>query len=120
MKEKQEISCTKGSTMYGEWMALHQVLAGNYVTHLLFIYIHGSLVPRLSCGGGGERAWYTLFAHVSSSLGKLAYYSATLNYGQFCLPAERPDYMVILLMRLIWAAFKFDGNCLHCFIQSKR
>ena len=30
-----------------------------------------SLVPRLSCGGGGERAWYTLFAHVPSSLGNL-------------------------------------------------
>ena len=29
-----------------------------------------SLVPRLSCGGG-KRAWYTLFAHASSSLGNL-------------------------------------------------
>jgi len=32
---------------------------------------HASLVPRLSCVGGGERAWYTLFAHVPSSLGNL-------------------------------------------------
>ena len=30
-----------------------------------------SLVPRLLCGGGGKRAWYTLFAHVPSSLGNL-------------------------------------------------
>ena len=30
-----------------------------------------SLVPRLSCVGGGERAWYTLFAHAPSSLGNL-------------------------------------------------
>ena len=30
-----------------------------------------SLVPRLSCRGGRERAWYTLFAHVLSSLGNL-------------------------------------------------
>ena len=30
-----------------------------------------SLVPRLSCMEGGERAWYTLFAHVPSSLGNL-------------------------------------------------
>ena len=30
-----------------------------------------SLVPRLSCGGGGKRAWYTLFAHAPSSLGNL-------------------------------------------------
>ena len=30
-----------------------------------------SLVPRLLCGGGGKRAWYTLFAHASSSLGNL-------------------------------------------------
>ena len=35
--------------------------------------IHRSLVPipRLSCGGGGKRAWYTLFAHAPSSLGNL-------------------------------------------------
>ena len=30
-----------------------------------------SLVPRLLCGGGGKRAWYTLFAHAPSSLGNL-------------------------------------------------
>ena len=30
-----------------------------------------SLVPRLLCMGGGERAWYTLFAHAPSSLGNL-------------------------------------------------
>ena len=30
-----------------------------------------SLVPRLSCGGGGKRAWYTLFVHAPSSLGNL-------------------------------------------------
>ena len=26
VKENPEISCTKGGTMYGEWLALHQVL----------------------------------------------------------------------------------------------
>ena len=31
----------------------------------------GSLVPRLLCVGGEKRAWYTLFAHVPSSLGNL-------------------------------------------------
>ena len=30
-----------------------------------------SLVPRLLCGGGRERAWYTLFAHAPNSLGSL-------------------------------------------------
>ena len=30
-----------------------------------------SLVLRLSCGGGGKRAWYTLFTHAPSSLGNL-------------------------------------------------
>ena len=30
-----------------------------------------SLVPRLLCGGGGKRAWYTLFVHAPSSLGNL-------------------------------------------------
>ena len=30
-----------------------------------------SLVPRLLYGGGGKRAWYTLFAHAPSSLGNL-------------------------------------------------
>ena len=35
-----------------------------------------SLVPRLLCGGGGRRAWYTLFTHAPSSL---AYYSASLK-----------------------------------------
>ena len=30
-----------------------------------------SLVSRLSCGGGGNRAWYTLFAQAPSSLGNL-------------------------------------------------
>ena len=29
-----------------------------------------------------------------------------LNYGQFCLPAERPHCMIILLLRLIRAVFK--------------
>ena len=32
-------------------------------------YTSISLVPRLLCGGGGKRAWYTLFTHVPSSLG---------------------------------------------------
>ena len=30
-----------------------------------------SLVPRLLCGGGGKRAWYSLLAHAPSSLGNL-------------------------------------------------
>ena len=30
-----------------------------------------SLVPRLLCGGGEKRAWYTRFAHAPSSLTKL-------------------------------------------------
>ena len=29
------------------------------------------LAPRLLCGRGGKRAWYTLFAHAPSSLGNL-------------------------------------------------
>ena len=40
--------------------------------------------------------------HAPSSLGNLhAYYSATLNYGQFCLPAERQHCVVILPLRLM-------------------
>ena len=34
-------------------------------------YFNSSLVHRLFWGGGGKRAWYTLFAHVPSSLGNL-------------------------------------------------
>ena len=30
-----------------------------------------SLIPRLLCGGGGKRAWYTLFTHAPHSLGNL-------------------------------------------------
>jgi len=30
-----------------------------------------NLVPRLFCGGGRKRAWYTLFAHAPSSLRNL-------------------------------------------------
>ena len=36
-----------------------------------------SLIPRLSCGVGGKRAWYTLFVHVPMCLCNL--YSATLK-----------------------------------------
>ena len=39
-----------------------------------------SLVPRLLCGGGGRRAWYTLFTHAPSSL---AYYSTSLKLRSF-------------------------------------
>ena len=48
------------------------------VTHALLQYsistlttLCTSLVPRLLCGGGGKRAWYTLFAHAPGSLGNL-------------------------------------------------
>ena len=54
-----------------------------------------SLVPRLLCGGGGKRAWYTLFAHAPGSLGNLhttpLYTKITVN---FCLPPERPHCIV--------------------------
>ena len=33
--------------------------------------LRASLIPRLLCGGGGKRAWYTLFAHAPNSLGNL-------------------------------------------------
>jgi len=39
VKENQEISCTKGGTMYGEWLALHQGL--DEKLHYTFICIHG-------------------------------------------------------------------------------
>ena len=45
-----------------------------------------SLIPRLSCGGGGKRAWCSLFVHAPSSLGNL---HTTLLHYNFCLPAER-------------------------------
>ena len=51
-----------------------------------------SLIPRLLCRGGGNTAWYTLFAHVPSFLGKL-HTKITFN---LCLPAERPHCTVIL------------------------
>ena len=39
MKENQEISCIlKGSTMYGEWLALHQVLRSWQI--MLHIYLY--------------------------------------------------------------------------------
>ena len=34
-----------------------------------------SLVSRLLCGGGGKRAWYTLFTHVPSYLAILLRYT---------------------------------------------
>ena len=51
-----------------------------------------SLVSRLLCGGGGKRAWYTLFAHVPGSLP--LYTKIMVN---FCLPAEgRTAYLYSL------------------------
>ena len=38
VKENQEISCTKGSTMYGEWLALHQVLADKLCYTLIYMH----------------------------------------------------------------------------------
>ena len=43
--------------------------------------MQASLIPRFSCGGGGKRAWYTLFAHVASFLGNLH----ALSYICVCL-----------------------------------
>ena len=57
-------------------------------------------------GPGNEATWYTLFAHAPSSLGNLHTTPLHKNYGQFCLPAERPHCMIILLLRLIRAVFK--------------
>ena len=52
-------------------------------------------MPRLLCGGGGKRAWYTLFAHVQSSLGNLHTTPLHLNYSQFlftCWKTAQPSY----------------------------
>ena len=46
------------------------------------------------------------------------------NYGQFCLPAERPHSMIILLLRLVWAVFKAKtislGRWQTALLRSKR
>ena len=54
-----------------------------------------NLVPRLSCGGGGERAWYTLFAHAPNSLGNLHATSPALKLRSIlltCWKAALHDY----------------------------
>ena len=63
------------------------------------------------------RAWYTLYMHVPSSFGNShtnPLHSITVN--SVYLAAESSHCMVILPLRLIW--YRFDGNCLHCFVRS--
>ena len=55
VKENPEISCTKGGTMYGEWLALHQVLADK-----LGIYIHAWNHYNLGCQSLG--LWFLVHA----------------------------------------------------------
>ena len=50
------------------------------------------LIPRLLCGGGGKRAWYTLLVH---ALHFLAYYSATVKLQSILFTHWSPNYMVI-------------------------
>ena len=56
VKENQEISCTKGGAVYGEWLALHQVLAGKLC--YTFIYIH-AWNHYQCCSSSGMTAVYT-------------------------------------------------------------
>ena len=72
-------------------------------------YSLGSLVSRLLCGGRGKWAWYTLFAHVPSSLGNL---HILLHYTKimvnFCLLAERLYCRVILPVGYICVVLKSE------------
>ena len=49
--------CTKGGAMYGELLALHQVLAGNYVTRL-FICMLGTTIKLNAVQVLGSQ-WHT-------------------------------------------------------------
>ena len=48
-----------------------------HITGLVRDWLH-SLVPRFLCGGGGKKAWYTLFVHGPSFLGHL--HTTPLHY----------------------------------------
>ena len=70
-----------------------------------------SLVPRLLCGGGEKRAWYTLLCMhqvplVTCILSLLRYTKITVNS------------VYLLKGRTAWLYSRFDVNCLHWFIQS--
>ena len=58
----------------GRWMLCVCVWVGGcYVCGCGWVWFRTelSLIPRFSCGGGGKRAWYTLFAHAPSYLDNL-------------------------------------------------
>ena len=64
----QQIRAKWKGGLINEW----GVLSSEYGKYMYMLYMcMVSLVPRLLCGGGGKRAWYTLFAHAPSSLGNL-------------------------------------------------
>ena len=75
---------------------------------LLHLQPMDSLVSRLSCGGGGKRPWCTLFTHVTSSLGKHAYYSATLKLWSTCVILLKDDTTWLYSVRHISAALKSE------------
>ena len=60
------------------------------------VIVNFSLVPALSYGGGGKRAWYTLCTHAPSSC-----------IGQVCL---RPHWRVIFTLRHITGNFEVKSS----------
>ena len=85
-----------------------------------------SFVPRLLCGEGGKRAWYTLFAHAPSSLGNLRYTKITVK-SVYLLKRLHCKVTCILPAKHIMGGFEvrikqysFDIKSVHCFILGGR
>ena len=61
-------------------------------------------------GGGGKRAWYTLFVHAPVPLVTCILLRYTKSMVNFCLPAERPHCIVTLPVGHIRAVLKSKGS----------
>ena len=71
-------------------------------------WCHHSLVPTpLWMGGGGKRAWYTLFAHVPSSFGNL--HTICHNAGLYSLWVKSETVFALMVVVCI-ASFKAIGE----------
>ena len=82
-----------------------------------------SLIPRLLCGGGGKRAWYTCSCMRQVSLVTCILLCYTKINGNVCLPAEGHTAELILPVRHLRVVLKTncsDVNCLHHFVQDNR
>ena len=69
-----------------------------------------------SCRGKEKRTWCTLFAIF---LGNLHTTLLHENFRNFCLSSERHTTELWDTFGWIWSQkqYRFDGNCLHCFVQ---